>query len=111
MATRKELFARIADVMFENEEVVEMCNKYIEQLSTPRKKTVNKAAEEFAHGVATWMSDYEGEEPITLKVAAEALDVSWQKVNAAMRFLINEGAVEIVPGEKAKDPNTYVLVS
>jgi hypothetical protein len=107
MATKKELFERIIETMDEDAEVVEMCEKYIEALSAPRKKTVNKAAEEFAAGVATWMSEHEG--PHTLKEVAEDLDVSWQKINAAMTRLIHQEVVVSIPGEKSKDPKMFVL--
>ena len=36
--TRKDLFARIAETMKDDHEVVEMCEKYIAQLSKPRRR-------------------------------------------------------------------------
>ena len=58
--TRKEMFELIAATMADNAEVVAMCEKYIEQLSKPRKKKENYEAIEFAAGVATWMAEHDG---------------------------------------------------
>lgn len=106
MATRKELFERIIDVMADDVEVVEMAEKYIAQITAPRTPRKNKEAEEFAAGVATWMSEHDG--PHTLAEMAEDLGVTWQKVNAAITRLKNSGAVEVVEGEDKKH-KAYIL--
>ena len=104
MATKKELFARIMDVMAEDQEVVEMCEKYIKQLSS---KKVNKAAEEFAQAAATFLAEAEG--PMTCSEIAIAMGVTPQKVAPAMRKLVEAEAVIAIPGEKKKDPTSYVI--
>lgn len=105
-ATRKELFARIAEAMADDQEVVEMCNKYIEQLSKPRKKAVNKEAEEFAAALATHMAEVAA--PMTISELAEQMGVAWQKVSAALKRLIGQDAVIKIEGE-GKAKATYVI--
>lgn len=114
-ATRKELFelAKIAvegDVTLTDEQVealVGMFDKYIAQLSKPRKKKENYEAIEFAAGVATWMSEHEG--AFTNKELAAAFEVSPQKMSAALRRLVEEGTVVRVEGERKSDPATFEL--
>lgn len=105
-ATRKELFARIAEVMADDQEVVEMCNKYIEQLSKPRKKTVNKEAQEFAAALATHMAEVAV--PMTISELAEQMGVTSQKVSAALKRLTEQDAVIKIEGE-GKAKATYVI--
>lgn len=115
--TRKELFARIAEVMGNDPEVVEMCEKEIARLSKPRKPRENKAAIAFAESVAEFMGAAEG--PMTNGEIAAGLSngaekgeegyVSFQKVAAAIRRLEGEGRVIRIKGEKAKDKDTFAL--
>ncbi len=115
--TRKELFARIAEVMADDPEVKELCEKEIARLSKPRKPRENKDAIEFAAGVATFLS--EQEQPLTNGKIAMALSngaqkgeegyVSFQKVAAAIRRLEGEGAVIRHKGEKSKDKDTFTI--
>lgn len=113
--TRKELFARIAEVMANDPEVVELCEKEIARLSKPRKPRVNAAAVAFAEGVAEFLANAEG--PLTNGEIAAALSngavkgepgyVSFQKVAAAIRRLEGEGRITRIKGEKAKDKDTF----
>lgn len=115
--TRKELFTRIAEVMANDPEVKELCEKEIARLSKPRKPRENKEAIEFAAGVATFLS--EQTDPLTNGEIAVALSngaakgeegyVSFQKVAAAIRRLESEGAVVRHKGEKAKDKDTFTV--
>lgn len=115
--TRKELFARIAEIMADDALVVELCEKEIARLSKPRKPRENKEAIEFAAGVATFLS--EQDHPLTNGEIAEALSegaakgedgyVSFQKVAAAIRRLEGEGTVVRHKGEKAKDKDTFSI--
>lgn len=105
--TRKELFERIANVMADDPEVVEMAEKYIAQLSKPRKKSENKEATEFRAAVATWLADHEG--AYTLAEIAADMDVSWQKVSAAVRRLVDEGAAVRVEPENKKDKVAFTV--
>lgn len=106
-ATRKELFERIAEFMNDDPEVVEMAEKYIAQLSKPRKKTENKEAAEFRASVATWLSEHEG--AYTNAELAEAMGVSSQKMAAALRRLVADDVVIRVEGEGKNDKPTFTL--
>lgn len=113
--TRKELFARIAEVMADDAEVRELCEKEIARLSRPRKPRENKAAIAFAEVVAEFLEN--AEEPLTNGDIAGALSggaqkgeegyVSFQKVAAAIRRLEGEDRVVRIKGEKAKDKDTF----
>ena len=105
--TRKELFERIIDAMSDDREVVEMCEKYIAQLTKPRKKTENKEAAEFRAAVATWLAEHEG--AYTNSELAEAMEVSAQKMSAALRVLVNDGAVIRIEPENKKDKPVFTL--
>ena len=115
--TRKELFARIAEVMAGDPEVVEMCEKEIARLSKPRKPRENKAAIAFAEDVFALLEGADG--PMTNGEIAGAMSngaqkgeegyVSFQKVAAAIRRLEGEGRVTRIKGEKAKDKDTFVV--
>ena len=105
--TQKEMFALIAEAMADNAEVVEFCNHKIELLEKPRKAKVNTEAVEFAAGVATALA--EADEPMTNKDLAAQFEVSSQKMAAALRRLVNEGAVERIEGEGTKNPATFKL--
>ena len=110
--TRKDLYARIMEVMSNDPEVVELCEKQIEQLSRPRKKKVNAALEELAAAVATHMADggeFTNKELVEWYNADGNADeaVSSQKMAAAMRHLVGMEAVERIAGEKPSDPIKY----
>ena len=106
-ATRKELFERIINVMADDAEVVEMAEKYIAQLSKPRKKTENKEAAEFRATVATWLSEHEG--AYTNAELTEAMGVSAQKMSAALRRLVADDVVIRIEGEGKKDKPTFTI--
>lgn len=106
-ATRKELFERIIDAMADDPEVVEMAEKYIAQLTKPRKKTENKEAAEFRASVATWLSEHEG--AFTNTELTEAMGVSAQKMSAALRRLVADDVVIRIEGEGKNDKPTFTL--
>lgn len=106
-ATRKELFERIINVMADDPEVVEMAEKYIAQLSKPRKKTENKEAAAFRAAVATWLSEHEG--AYTNAELTEAMGVSAQKMSAALRYLAANDAVIRIEGECKNDKPTFTI--
>lgn len=105
--TRKELFERIAETMADDVEVVEMCEKYIAQLTKPRKKSVNKEALEFDAALATFMS--EAEAPMRMSELAEAMGVAWQKVSASLKRMEANGTVKRCEVEGEKKP-VFALV-
>lgn len=106
-ATRKELFERIIEVMADDPEVVEMAEKYIAQLTKPRKKTENKEAAAFRAAVATWLSEHEG--AYTNAEMAEAMGVSAQKMSAALRRLVADDVVIRVEPEDKKGKPAFTL--
>lgn len=106
-ATRKELFERIVDVMANDPEVVEMAEKYIAQLSKPRKKTENKEAAAFRAAVATWLEEHEG--AYTNAELTEAMGVSAQKMSAALRRLVADDIVIRVEPEDKKGKPTFTI--
>lgn len=106
-ATRKELFERIIEVMADDPEIVEMAEKYIAQLTKPRKKTENKEAAEFRASVATWLSEHEG--AFTNAELTEAMGVSAQKMSSALRYLVANDAVIRIEGEGKNAKATFTL--
>ena len=106
-ATRKELFERIINVMADDAEVVEMAEKYIAQLSNPRKKTENKEAAEFRATVATWLSEHEG--AYTNAEMTEAFGVSAQKMSATLRRLVADDVVVRIEGEGKNAKPTFTI--
>lgn len=106
MATQKELFERIMETMNEDAEVVEFCEKKLEQLSR-KKPYVNPEAEEFAKAVATYLS--ENEVPKTCSEIGEAMECSTNKAAAAVKRLLKEEIIiEIEPAKKS-GRKTYVI--
>lgn len=106
-ATRKELFERIINAMADDPEVVEMAEKYIAQLSKPRKKTENKEAAEFRASVATWLDEHEG--AFTNAELTEAFGVSAQKMSAALRRLVADDVVIRIEGEGKNAKPTFTI--
>ena len=106
-ATRTDLFERIISVMADDPEVVEMAEKYVAQLTKPRKKTENKEAAEFRATVATWLSEHEG--AYTNAELAEAMGVSAQKMSAALRRLVADDVVVRIEGEGKNAKPTFTL--
>lgn len=112
-ATRKELYARIKEVMANDPEVVELCDKQLETLNRPRKKKVNEEMVAIGEQVAVHLV---GMEPQTNKelytwyneIADDA--ISSQKMAAAMRYLVGIGKVNKIVGEKTSDPVKYELI-
>lgn len=108
-ATRKELFERIINVMADDLEIVEMAEKYIAQLSKPRKKTENKEAAEFRASVATWLDEHEG--AFTNAELTEAFGVSAQKMSAALRRLVADEVVIRIEGEGKNAKPTFTIAA
>lgn len=114
--TRKELYARIAEAMANDPEVVELCNKQIEALSRPRKKKVSQENLDLAAAVATHLSnggDYTNKELVEWinTDTDEENRISSQKMAAIMRHLVGMGTVIKMTGEKPSDPAVYKLAN
>ena len=109
--TQKDLYARIATLLADDPEIVEFCEKKIAQLeraaARPRKAKVNQEVVDFREGVFAAL--VEKDAPVTNKEMAAEFGVSAQKMSAALRFLIKEGRVTRIEGEKKSSPATFVV--
>ena len=108
--TQKDLYARIATEMAYDEEIVAFCQKKIEQIernaARPRKAKVNQEVVDFREDVYNKLVEIG--EPATNKELAAEFGVSAQKMSAALRFLVKEGRVTRIEGEKKSAPATFV---
>ena len=109
--TQKQIFAHIAEVMADDEMVVEFCEKKIAQIEaraakprSPRKPKPEVV--EFRAKVAEFLEGADG--PVCAADVRDAFDVSIQKASAALRFLVKDGKAETVESEKARDPKRYI---
>lgn len=101
--TQKDLYERIIEVMADDAEVVEFCERKLEQITRKRKPKENKEAEEFRAVVTAWLSEHEG--AYTNSELKDALNVSPQKMAAALRRLVaDEAVLRIEPTEKGAKP-------
>ncbi len=109
--TQKDLYARIATEMAYDEEIVAFCQKKIEQIeknaARPRKPKVNQEVVDFREDGFTAL--VEKVAPVTNKEMAAEFGVSAQKMSAALRFLVKEGRVTRIEGEKKSAPATFVV--
>ena len=109
--TQKDLYARIATYMADDPEIVAFCEKKIAQIeknaSRPRKPKVNQEVIDFRESVlnALWQKDA----PVTNKEMAAEFGVSAQKMSAALRYLVGEGRVTRIEGEKKSAPATFTV--
>lgn len=107
--TQKDLYARIAAYMADDEEIVEFCAKKIAQIeknaARPRKPKINQEVIDFREDVFNALANHA--EPMTNKELAAEFGVSAQKMSAALRFLVKEGRVDRHEGEKKSDPATF----
>lgn len=96
--TRKELFARIANVMSDDEDVVAMCQKYIEQLSKKYEPKTKPETEQFCENVLqtlVQLTKDENDKFVTSKEVREAYceefgeQVSAQKIASTLRKLVS----------------------
>lgn len=112
-ATRKELFARIAEFMNDDPEVVEMCEKYIKQLEAPRKKKANTESLEFAEKVYAELAKMDA--PVTNgEMAAHMTEVlgtpiHTQKTAYALKRLIEGDRVIRITTKKKTEKDTFVV--
>lgn len=90
----------------EHVEAVEVLTKMLEQKSKPREHKVKPEVAEFRMAVLEMLKGASG--PMTNKEVAETMEVSPQKASAALRFLVGEGAVSRMEGEKKSEPATFV---
>lgn len=106
--TQKQMYAFIAEQMADHAEVVEFCEKKIEQLSKERKP--RKTAEDVIarrEAALAVLKDADG--PIAGSVIAEAAGMTKGQATAAVRYLVEHGMAVKFAGEKSKDPMTYAI--
>lgn len=109
--TQKDLYARIAIAMSDDPEVVEFCQRKIEQITKnaarPRKTKANVEVEQFRAEVFDALA--RKADPVTNKDMAAEFGVSAQKMSAALRFLVKEGKAVRIEGEKKSSPATFAV--
>jgi predicted HTH transcriptional regulator len=109
--TQKDLYARIATALADDPEIVAFCEKKIAQIernaARPRKTKVNQEVVDFREDVFNKLAEMG--EPVTNKDMAAEFGVSAQKMSAALRFLVKEGRVERIEGEKKSAPATFAV--
>lgn len=109
--TQKDLYARIATYMADDPEIVAFCEKKIAQIeknaSRPRKPKVNQEVIDFRENVYNALA--EKGEPATNKELAAEFGCSAQKMSAALRYLVGEGRVIRIEGEKKSAPATFTV--
>ena len=108
---QKDLYARIATYMADDPEIVAFCEKKIAQIeknaSRPRKPKVNQEVVDFRENVYNVLA--EKGEPATNKELAAEFGCSAQKMSAALRYLVGEGRVARIEGEKKSAPATFTV--
>lgn len=109
--TQKDLYARIIAAMADDPEIVAFCEKKIAQIernaARPRKTKVNQEVINFREDVYNTLAHKD--EPVTNKDMAAEFGVSAQKMSAALRFLVKEGRVTRIEGEKKSAPATFAV--
>ena len=107
--TQKDLYARIAEAMADDPEIVAFCEKKIEQIernaARPRKPKINQEVVDFRENVYNALANCG--EFMTNKELAAQFGVSAQKMSAALRYLVKEGRVTRQEGERKSDPATF----
>lgn len=100
--TQKQIYQHIAEVMADDQMVVEFCQKKIDQITNrkPSKRKVDPAVQERRDQVNDFLTNLD--EPVAVKDIADALGYSSPQVTGALRGLVNAGLVEVVEGGKNK---------
>lgn len=111
--TQKAMFEHIMDVMSDDMEVVEFCERKIAQLSKPRVRKTSAAVLEFRETVKAFMAEVDA--PMSCGELAAILtdqmgeSISPQKVSAAFRYFVKSGEMVEVETEKKSAPKLYTL--
>lgn len=106
--TQKEMFAHIMDVCADHPEIVEFCESRLAILNKPRKTKANTESIAFAESVLEALKTKA--EPVTNKDMATEFEVSSQKMSAALRRLVKEGAAVRHEGKGSKVPTTFEAI-
>lgn len=111
--TQKAMFEHIMDVMSDDAEVVEFCERKIAQLSKPRVHKTSAAVVEFRGKLFEFMQ--KTDVPMSCGEVALAMTdqlgetVSPQKVSAGFRYFVKTGEMIEVETEKKSDPKLYAI--
>lgn len=111
--TQKAMFEHIMDVMSDDMEVVEFCERKIAQLSKPRARKTSAAVVEFREMLKSFMTEVDG--PMSCgEMAALMTDqlgevISTQKVSAGFRYFVKSGEMVEVETEKKSAPKLYAI--
>lgn len=109
--TQKDLYARIANLLADDPEIVAFCEKKIDQLeraaARPRKPKTNPEVAAFREDVYNALAGKD--ELVTNKELAAEFGVSAQKMSAALRFLGKDGRVERIEPEKKSGAATFKI--
>lgn len=109
--TQKDLYARIATLLADDIEIVEFCQKKIDQIerakARPRKTKVNLEVEKFRADVLEKLA--EKDHPVTNKEMAAEFGCSAQKMSAALRVLVKDGKVTRIEPEKKSGAATFEI--
>lgn len=107
--TQREMYRYIAELLADNAEVVDFCEKKIAQIdkrkTAPRK--VDPVVQERRDAIVDFLAGQEN--PMTVKDIADNLGYTSPQVTGAIRGLINAGSVEVVLPEKKSDSKMYKL--
>lgn len=105
--TQREIYQHIMDALPEDAEVVEFCQKKIDQLdhrkTTPRKP--NQEVVERRQAVYDFLSN--ADSAYTVGDLSAALGYTSPQITGAMRGLINEGRIEVIEPEQKSKPKMY----
>ena len=109
--TQKAMFEHIMDVMSDDMEVVEFCERKIAQLSKPRARKTSAAVVEFREKLKAFMAEVDSPKSCgqMAMVMTDQLGeaVSAQKVSAAFRYFVKSGEMVEVGTEKKSAPKLY----
>ena len=111
--TQKAMFEHIMDVMSDDMEVVEFCERKIAQLSKSRTRKTSAAVVKFREQLKSSMAEVDS--PMSCgEMAAIMTDqlgevVSAQKVSAAFRYFVKSGEMVEVETEKKSAPKLYAM--
>lgn len=109
--TQKQIYQHIAEVMADDDMVVEFCEKKIAQLNKRRTavRKPNPEVQERRDNVQAYLEGIDG--AATVKDIADALGYSSSQVSGAMRGLVNAGVVEVVEPEQKSKPKGYKIAN
>lgn len=109
--TQKDLYTRIATLLADDPEIVEFCQKKLDQLARnaarPRKTKANVEVEKFRADVLEKLA--EKDHAVTNKEMAAEFGVSAQKMSAALRMLVKDGKVTRIEPEKKSGAATFEI--